>query len=111
MTRPALLGSLDGGIPPAPKPRKPRGRQPKHPHLTHTAKIVAADPVLAWLVFELPYARPSAVRSEFSRKADLLVSMGLLETDPSTKVSIYRCTEKGEDVAQQLLRAYGRQRT
>jgi hypothetical protein len=74
------------------------------------ARIVSGDPVFVWLLLELPYSRPSAVRAAYGAKADVLVQMKLLETEPTATVSIYRCTERGEDVVQQLLASYGRQR-
>lgn len=107
----ALLGSLDGGRPPAPPPRRRRGRPPKHPDLTTVARIVASEPAFVWLLFELPYSRPSAVRAALGGKAEVLERMGLLEREPTATVAIYRCTERGEDVAQQLLASYGRRRT
>lgn len=74
------------------------------------AEDVLASPERLWLLLSLPYSRPAAVRPQLSAAAKDLERRGLLERDPTAKVAIWHCTEKGEEIAQAVLALLGAER-
>jgi hypothetical protein len=90
---------------------KREGATQKPPSIEVLIEWIEDQPELVWILLACPYSRPRTISPRDGLFAGYLHRLGLIERDPTAKPPIWRCTELGEDVAQALLRHFGRSRT